>query len=278
MNFQGLVIFLTLFFNLFILGAAIYLLKYSRNWLFGLLFFLVNMILVLQIVPVGGAYFAERYTYISYIGLFFIIACLLVKMWESAQISFFRRFVLYAAVFLFTLFLSVTTVHRIKVWKDSLTLFDDVVNKYPLNYLGYYLRGGARQENDGSGAISDYSKSIEINPVNPKAFNNRGNIYSSIRKYQEALGDYNAALKFDSTLTEALNNRGAIKAILGNPDGALADIEKALVLKPEYTDAYRNRGLVKLQLNDLKAARNDWKKASEMGDDLSEKLLNRYPE
>src|SRR5690606_15968153 len=43
----------------------------NRTIVFGLAFFLVNLLLVLQLVSIGNAVVAERYTYVPYIGLFF---------------------------------------------------------------------------------------------------------------------------------------------------------------------------------------------------------------
>ena len=275
---QTIIIYFSVLFNFTLAGIAVFSLKDSRNWLFGLLFFLVNIVLVLQILPVGGAFIAERYTYISYIGLFYVIACALAGIAEKGKLSAPLRIFLATCFLLFSVLFSIITYQRITVWKDSFALFDDVVNKYPENYLAYYLRASARQDKDVPGALSDYSKSIAMKPDNPNAYNNRGNIYSAAGKYKEALGDYNVALKFDTTLTEALNNRGAIKAIFGDMKGALTDIDKALIIRPEYRDAYRNRGLVRLQMNDRRFARDDWKKAAKMGDELSVKLLNQYPE
>ncbi len=273
---QGIVNYLPLLFNLLIIGVVIYSLKYSRKWFFGFFFFIVNIILVLQIIPVGGAFIAERYSYMAYIGLFYIIACLFAIAAEKLGKGLSLRIFLWLIFFMFSTLFSITSYQRILVWNNSLALFDDVVRKYPDNFLAYNLRASARKDKDVSGAIEDYSKSIALNPKNPRAFNNRGNVYSASGKYREALEDYNAALKFDSTLTEAFNNRGAIKAIFGDLSGALSDINKAIMLKPESKDAYRNRGLVRLQLHDLSLARDDWRKAAALGDELSVKLLNRY--
>ena len=44
-----------------------------RYIIFGILFFIINLALVLQIIPVGTSVVSERYTYLSYFGLFFII-------------------------------------------------------------------------------------------------------------------------------------------------------------------------------------------------------------
>ncbi|MBL0342980.1 MAG: hypothetical protein IPP71_20190 [Bacteroidetes bacterium] len=42
--------------------------------LFGFLFYFFTVAMVIQVVPVGKAIVAERYSYVPYIGLFFIIA------------------------------------------------------------------------------------------------------------------------------------------------------------------------------------------------------------
>src|SRR6185436_7965524 len=51
--------------------------KKYRFVAFGISFYIANLLLVLQIFSVGSAVIAERYTYVPYIGLFFIAGCLL---------------------------------------------------------------------------------------------------------------------------------------------------------------------------------------------------------
>ncbi len=277
-GWQQSLFYLSVIANIALIGTAVYLVRKSRIWLFGILFFLVNLILILQIIPVGGAFIAERYTYISYIGIFYLIASALVLSVEKYGKSGFLKLFMISIFLMLSGVFAITAHQRIGVWTDSMTLFNDVVDQYPENHMAYYLRAGVRKSDDAEGAIADYTKAINLKPENPNALNNRGNIHSGMGKYQEALLDYNSALKYDSTLTESLNNRGAIKAISGDLKGALADIEKALLLNPEYKDAYRNRGLVRLQMNDRTSARNDWKKAASLGDEMSKTLLNRYVE
>jgi len=61
------------------MGISLYvLIKYFRNnrivW-FGVLFFLINIGVVLHIIPIEGRVLAaDRYTYLAYIGLFLIMA------------------------------------------------------------------------------------------------------------------------------------------------------------------------------------------------------------
>jgi hypothetical protein len=62
--------------------------KKYRFVAFGISFYIANLLLVLQIFSVGSAVIAERYTYVPYIGLFFIAGCLLDrfakgKLWKA---------------------------------------------------------------------------------------------------------------------------------------------------------------------------------------------------
>ena len=59
---------------LVLLTTVVYLCRRSRAVLFGLAFFFVNIVLVLQFFTVGQAVMADRYTYLPYIGLFFALA------------------------------------------------------------------------------------------------------------------------------------------------------------------------------------------------------------
>ena len=57
----------------------------NRVVVFGLLFFLVNILLVLQLVPIGFTIVSERYTYVPYIGLAFLVAMIVTRNVSDLQ-------------------------------------------------------------------------------------------------------------------------------------------------------------------------------------------------
>ena len=57
----------------------------NRLVVFAALFFLVNIALLLQFIPVGGAIVADRYTYIPYLGLFIIAGWYVSGFFEPAD-------------------------------------------------------------------------------------------------------------------------------------------------------------------------------------------------
>ena len=56
---------------------------------------------------------------------------------------------------------------------------------------------------DYQGAISDFTKAIEINPMNDKAYNNRGNAKSNLKDYSGAIVDYSKAIEINPRHVDA---------------------------------------------------------------------------
>ena len=51
--------------------------NYKKDINFGILFFTITISLICQIFPFGDAIVSERYTYVPYIGIFYLLALLL---------------------------------------------------------------------------------------------------------------------------------------------------------------------------------------------------------
>ena len=92
----------------------------------------------------------------------------------------------------------------------------------------YYNQGQKKyQSKDYSGAISDYTKAIEIKPNYAPAYNNRGAAKYKLNDFYGAVSDYNKALKIDPKDPRAFTNRGSAKRLIGDKKGACSDWRKA---------------------------------------------------
>lgn len=228
-----------------------------KEVLFGSAFFIITISVMLQIVSVGSALTAERYTYVAYIGLFYIVGQLVsyVQQQQSGPIVM-------AGVGLVCVVFAVQTYDRIGVWKDGRVLFTDVIEKNPTVYIGYWMRGNlSRKEGDLKMAMQDYSKAITYNPKFEDAYFNRGLVYDVLGNPTMAIADYNRALSLNNKMADAYNNRGWAKFELGDKNGAIGDLDSAIILKPEYAEAYNNRGWVRLNMRDTAAALTNYGKA-----------------
>lgn len=226
---------------------------------FGLLFFLLNVAPVLQLLPVGAAIMADRYSYVPSIGLF-LMAALEVEALLLAHPN--RTRVVYAAVGAYLLILGVATVDRIGVWHNSLTLWTAELSRNPEsanahNNLGtYYFRVGKMED-----ALPLFEKAIALDSKSRQAYTNRGMIRDQAGQTALARADYDRALELKAEQPLVLNNRALIRQDAGDLPGALSDLSNALRLMPDNPMFLINRARVEAALGQTAEALADYARA-----------------
>jgi tetratricopeptide (TPR) repeat protein len=229
-----------------------------KDIIYGALFFSLTIVLVV-FIPVGQAGVAERYTYIPYIGIFLIPGRVYVYL-RQREDSFSPklRYGYTAVIGIMMIVFAYGAYARNAVWRDTHTLFSDVIDKYPETGIAHNNRGNVRRDqNDFQGAMEDYNKAIELNYDD--AYNNRGILRNRMNDYINAIEDFNRALHGKSDREIAYYNRGIARLNLGNFSGAVEDFSKAIELNPQYSDAYNNRGFVRYEkLSDFTGAISDF--------------------
>ena len=225
-----------------ILGVLVwYSTKKTKSICFGVLFFLISIFLVLQWLPVGDAIMADRYTYVPYIGLFFIIGYWFERLLQKEQIHF--AWITAAALLFWTGWLGYTTFERTKIWKNSEILWTDVITKHPDRIaLAHNNRGNFyRNQGEISKALQDYNKALKINPLYYRAYGNRSNIHLNNGNYEAALNDVNKVLELSPNDVNAISNRGIIFSRQQDYDKALQEYNRALQLQPNHTNTLGSR-------------------------------------
>lgn len=239
-----------------LIALALLIYKYGRDRkevVFGTLFFLVNIIFMLQIVGAGQAFLADRFTYIAYIGLFFLLAWALEFLFSGKT----KTAVVVCSILYFAA-LGIVTWNRTQVWKNSETLFTDVIRKYPdasmaHNNLGIYYRD--HQQDDR--AVESYTRAIETNPQGYRSYTNRGEVYFEKGQTDKALTDMNMALKIKPGYSKALNNRAAIWGSMKKFNLAIDDLNKAISQDPGNLKALSNRSLAWYSMGKFDKASED---------------------
>lgn len=230
-----------------------------RIWFFGLAFFTVNIMFLLQILGAGQGFLADRFTYIAYFGLFFIAGFFFDKyIHQSPKL---KSILIGGAVITFVIF-GYMTIKQNQVWKNSETLWSHVLKYYQNSTLPYgnranYLRSQGRIQE----ALADYSKTISLDPEGEQAYNSRARLYFDIAKSQDtlilALNDYNKAISLDPQNGEFYVNRGATYARLGDINNAISDMTKGIQYKPDHAVGYLNRSVMYNQQGNLQGALSD---------------------
>ncbi len=242
-------------------GAATWLVaRKERAAAFGALFFLANVALVLQLFPVGSAIIADRYTYLSYIGVGLILASifrLLVRSLPARQAVWRTAFLVLLAVSgVLALF---ATRARCAVWKDNVALWTDVLSHYPTLPLGYTKRARSYMllgENDR--AMADVDKALSLDGNNDRALTMRGTLRFLEGDNPGALADLEKSVGIKSDDAVAWNSLGAVQLTLGSREEAERAFTRAIELKGDYAEGYLNRALSRSASNRLDRALADF--------------------
>jgi protein O-mannosyl-transferase len=206
----------------------------SKIYSTGLGIFFLNIVLLLQLIPVGSALMADRYFYIPSAGL---LLCYAAGLAEIRSIVV-RNGILVTAL----LFFSVVTFARCKVWHDGIALWDDVLKNQKHSFIPYYNRATAYGfQGRWEEAISDYTKVLEIDPKNPIAHYDRGVSYGKLGDWQRSIADYEAEIQVDPKNLMAYVNCGVDKGKLGQWDQAVVLFTETLKIDPGNTGALTNR-------------------------------------
>jgi tetratricopeptide (TPR) repeat protein len=230
-----------------LLAGSYFLFKRSKIYVFGLSLFFLTVLPLLQLIPVGGAIMADRYFYIPSVGL---LLCFAYGLLEIRKLK-----IRYVLTLLFVLMLSGLSYSRCMVWKDSITLWDNVISKYDYSEVAYCNRGSAYADiGEWEKAIPDYFKVIVSDPKYLKAYYNTGVAYVNLGKWDLAIAAFSKTLEIDPGYVKAYYTRGVAYGNLGQYDKAIADYTKATGIDPNYTDAYFNSG-------DAHASLGEWGKA-----------------
>jgi tetratricopeptide (TPR) repeat protein len=235
-------------------AAALFLAaRRSKVMAFAILFFLINLALVLQIVPVGSAIMADRYAYLPSMGFFLLVAALC-----GCLTRWIPRILLTSALLLYGAGLACLTYQRSDVWQDSLTLWDDALSKYAHAPAAWNGRASARRESgDLEGAISDYDNAVRLRRHYFEALSNRGVAKKDLGLIDEAIADFDRALDANPLYDVAYANRANARRIKGDLEGAIRDYDRAISLNPSGARSFSNRGVTRMNLGDLDGAIDD---------------------
>jgi len=135
--------------------------------------------------------------------------------------------------------------HQILVWRNTETLWTNVINKYPHEELPrrsrgkYYSRKSGQAESTTDKkvyedkALVDFTEAIKAKTRSADVYMGTGIIYVSKGDLKNALLLLNAAIEIDLKKGSAYYNRALIHDQLNNKEESIKDYNMALIYKPE---------------------------------------------
>jgi Flp pilus assembly protein TadD len=268
-------VYLSFLFHLAVIGLALYLYYRSKVTLrdlrlssFAILWFFVTLSVESSIIPISNI-ICEYRVYLPSVGWAMAVT---VSAWVIAE-KLTPRFpglkkimiALFAAIVILS---SVLTYARNAVWKDEMTLWEDVVTKSPNKARGHFSLGvvlGKMGRLDE--AIKEFQTSLNLEPNQIKIHLNLGIIYASQGKVDDALKEYETALTIDPKDPAAHYNLAVLFAQIQRLDDAVTEFQTALESNPYDASAHNNLGVVFARQGRLNEAMREFKAALEIEPD-----------
>jgi protein O-mannosyl-transferase len=275
--------------SLLILGGAAFFFRRKKEVFFGIMFFFFTIVLVLQFLSVGGAILAERYTYIPYFGILFMLFYWLNQKIQSKNTLLFGGGIV-AIIFMYL------TYKQTLTYKDTGTLFENsykyepespVVNENLANHFGrtgkidqvirygefatskgvqsyalmgalanaYYLKGQTPK------ALELYQKSIDNSPNHRKfvAYYNRGIANRDAGNFAQSAEDFTKAMELGQNKVAYLPFRAFSNLKANKFKEAYDDYSKMINIGMAVDTAYNDRAVARYSLGDTEGAIKDLK-------------------
>jgi len=213
---------------------------------------------------------ADRYSYIPYIGLFFIVGELIHRFIfsdKNKQKQIGKLFVFGAAIY--SVIFCYLTVKQIKVWKNDGTLWSNVINNYPNDnriILPYFNRASYHLEkNNYDLALNDFLMIAKFDPGDVMTLERIGRIYGQNKNdLDNAILYFERAHQVNPKSPDALRGLTTAHGIKGNYNKALEYSLKAIQLFPNDPTFYMNAAASYKFMGNLSKAEEYKKKSDQL--------------
>jgi protein O-mannosyl-transferase len=262
-HFLPTVYYIAPFAALAIIGIPLFLARKDNNLfrvvLFGIGFYFANLVFILQFLSAGTTIMSDRYSYVSYFGLIFILVYMAHWFWYKSKSN---HIIIQGSLGIICVILGYLTYDRTKVWHNAETFWTDVIDKshetsqLPYLNLGDYFADSGKYDK----AYVPYSELLRLHTDQPGVYRNMGNIYGMRKQFDSSLYCFGMAIKYDSTDGSIYNNRGVTYANLGKFDLALKDFKKAYKLDSTQDGLLAEVARTEIQLGQLNEGIADYTK------------------
>jgi tetratricopeptide (TPR) repeat protein len=204
--------------------------RHGKAVAFGFLFFLVNIVFVLQFKAAGKAFMSDRFTYIPYLGLFYVLARTYSDIELGRIKTRFKSVLPYLAAG-FVAMCAVLAIMQNATWRSSLALWENATAKQPEDALSW---------------------------------SNLGLAYDALEEYEKAADAYGRAVRLNDGYFDATFNLAVALNKLKRYDDAARMFGRAIELKPDFAEAWYGRAAAWFNKGDFLKAAADMERYAQM--------------
>lgn len=227
---------------LLLFGALLLRWRKDRQLMFGLLFYLLTIAPGLQWLQLTPSIAFDHYSYIAYMGIFYIAGIFADRFMEDRNTNAARGTVV-AACLLAALACGSAAHIRCKAWRNPLALWNDMLAKYPGNPIALSNKSIVHFRKGSYGAaLANINAALEEDPKNASYMKIRADYYSELGWEDKAREDLSEALQAAPRMPELFLARGTSFARDGMYEEAMKDFRNAIDLAPNNASAHLNMG------------------------------------
>ncbi|HZV81263.1 MAG TPA: tetratricopeptide repeat protein [Geobacteraceae bacterium] len=212
---------------------------------FGIFWFFTALSIESTVIPLPDVIFEHR-IYLPSVGFF--TACVTALLAGRRNLQ--RKAPSAAALVLPMLTLALlvlagTAAARNEVWRDEVSLWEDIVAKSPSKARAHGNLGNAYQSRGRfEDATREYKEVIRLDPKDPGARVNLGTICYRQQKWAEAADWYRQAVRLDPGNAAAHYNLGKTLTEEGKLPEAERELREAIRVRADYDPAHNSLGIV----------------------------------
>ena len=230
----GLCVFLFFSITVAVIAAAKRLPHLPVGWFW----FVVTLLPVIGFIQVGNHSWADRYAYLSSIGMTIMLAFGLPLLIKSKR---WRQRIFAPLGVAFVMVLTVLTIRQVGFWQNSISLYERALEVTKNNALAHYNLASAYVDH---GKIEEakphFREAIRIRPEADTARVNLGAALAAEGNYEEAIALYLEAIAINSQNEVTFSNLGSAYADLNRLEEAQKQYLRAIEINPRYGDAHFN--------------------------------------
>lgn len=270
-------------FSFFALGVYLFYTSFRKDkgnvfWLrvvsFGIFWFFVSLSVESSIIPIADVIYEHR-LYLPSVGFFMafisFMAFMRARLADRARV-FDQMFI--PVLVIVVAGLSMAAYARNMVWRDEITLWEDVVRKSPNKVRAYHnlglLYGHQSRKDRFDKAITLYQEAIKREPGFADAHNNLGLTYYDQGHFDDAIKEISTALTLRPSYADAHNNLGLVYSAQGRFDDAIKEYKTAIRYRPDFAKAHNNLSILYQKQNRLDEAFQEIQAALKYNPDYSE--------
>jgi tetratricopeptide (TPR) repeat protein len=242
---------------------------------FGIFWFFMTLSVESGVIPILDVIFEHR-VYLPSVGAFISIITFTFIIMNKLKNRFLHiKNVIMVVLVLVIGILSASAYSRNMVWKDNITLWEDVVAKSPGNVIGLNNMGNAYLNNgEIDKAVIYFKRAIAAAPGYAKDYYNLGFAFTRKGQFNEAIYNFKKAVAIKKDYAKAYNNLGIIYLKFEKLDRAAEFFKKTIELNPRHARAHYNIGIVFTKKGQTDRAIDYFKKAVRIDNDYVKAYYN----